>query len=524
MNNYIVISDDEHFDLNLIKNINLKNNDLKLSAFIASTPNLDLIKKSLYCDIFFWKDLIFNFENILKETVVLDNSIYEKFLNCEQIHNKMLDFLSPTGHEFSLIELRKNYVITLEFCLSLIKNYKPELVFFTNIPHSYHTAVLYEVCKILNIPTIVMRETLPGIYIYEKIEENKTEVYFGNKKKIENSYLIKKKILKNFLSENHSNFFTKLRNHKLTKSKFYNLKPYFIILIIFFIERIFILIKDIIKNLIKSIIFKFNHFFKLGHKLKFQNPLNLPESWKIFHKDLEKSTNSELYIAKKLFHEDIKKFNIYNNYKKNICSPKLNQKFVYFPLHFQPEATTYPYGNFYIDQINAIKMLSNFIDNETKIYIKEHPDTFNLSRTAWYRGLFSRDKKFYSDILKLNKTFFIDINYNSNELIDNCLFVSTITGTSALQASLRNKNSVVFGNCWFKNCEGIYSINHNNTLIKFIEEKRYNRQIDRAKLEGFFQYFDANSFETSKSNILKIDDNFNLIADNFLSEVNELIY
>ena len=75
--------------------------------------------------------------------------------------------------------------------LTLIKNQKPKLV-FTNIPHGYYTAVLYEVCKILNIPTIVMRETLPGIYIFEKIVKNKSDIYFGNKNKIENSYVIKK--------------------------------------------------------------------------------------------------------------------------------------------------------------------------------------------------------------------------------------------------------------------------------------------------------------------------------------------
>jgi len=523
MNNYIVISDDENFDLNLIKNINSKNNDLKLTAFIASTPKLDFLKKNLNCDIFFWKDLIFNFENIFKETVIIDNPTYEKFLNCEQIHNKMLDFLSPTGHEFSLIEIRKNYVITLEFCLSIIKNYKPKLVFFTNIPHGYYSAVLYEVCKILNIATIVMRETLPGVYIFEKIEKNKTTVYFGNKHKIENSYLIKKNILKDFLNEKHSNFFTKLRNNKITKSKFYNLRPYFIIFIIFFVERIIVLIKDIIKNLLKTALFKLNNFLNLKYKLKYQNPLALADSWKIFNKNLECSNNSEFYIAEKLFYEDIKKFRVYENYKKKINSPNLKEKFIYFPLHFQPEATTYPYGKFYIDQLNAIKILSSCIDKDTKIYIKEHPDTFNLSRLAWYRGLFSRDKNFYSDILKVNKTVFIDINHDSNQLIDNCLFVSSITGTSALQATLRNKNSIVFGTCWFKECEGIYAIDNYDSLLKFINAKTYLKKINRSNLENFYKYYDVNSFETSKSNILNIENDFNLIVKKFLSDVDELI-
>ena len=54
-------------------------------------------------------------------------------------------------------------------------------------------------------------------------------------------------------------------------------------------------------------------------------------------------------------------------------------------------------------------MLSSHLPEKLKILVKEHPDTFNLSREAWIRGMFNRSFDFYSD---LNHTKFTN---NSDE-------------------------------------------------------------------------------------------------------------
>ena len=90
-----------------------------------------------------------------------------------------------------------------------------------------------------------------------------------------------------------------------------------------------------------------NEKLSLKLKLKFENPLSLSDSFKITGKSLENSNNTEFYIAIDHLKQDLKKILFYNNYK-NLCTEIIkNKKFIYFPLHYQPEATTYPYGNFY---------------------------------------------------------------------------------------------------------------------------------------------------------------------------------
>ena len=58
-------------------------------------------------------------------------------------------------------------------------------------------------------------------------------------------------------------------------------------------------------------------------------------------------------------------------------------------------------------------------------------------------------KKFYSDILKLKKTFFIDINYNSNELIDNCPEIDNDI------KNLEGVNEVIIDSGWIKKLRSI---------------------------------------------------------------------
>ena len=49
----------------------------------------------------------------------------------------------------------------------MIKNFNSDFYIFTNIPHSNYTLVLFKVLEKLEIPFIILRETLPSLYIFE---------------------------------------------------------------------------------------------------------------------------------------------------------------------------------------------------------------------------------------------------------------------------------------------------------------------------------------------------------------------
>ena len=59
MKDYIVISDDDSFDLEIIKNFEKLKSDTNLRCFIASTQNLKNIQDSLSCDVFFLEEFKF---------------------------------------------------------------------------------------------------------------------------------------------------------------------------------------------------------------------------------------------------------------------------------------------------------------------------------------------------------------------------------------------------------------------------------------------------------------------------------
>ena len=58
--------------------------------------------------------------------------------------------------------------------------------------------------------------------------------------------------------------------------------------------------------------------------------------------------------------------------------PKLDENFLLFALHFQPERSTMPEGGIFNDQILALKLLSQNIPDNFIIYVKEHPRQFDI--------------------------------------------------------------------------------------------------------------------------------------------------
>lgn len=128
-----------------------------------------------------------------------------------------------------------------------------------------------------------------------------------------------------------------------------------------------------------------------------------------------------------------------NSYK----SEKLDFLYVYFPLHFQPEATTCPAGGIYSNQILAVEALRTKLDENIIILVKEHPAYLNKSNLKYYGEY--RSKSYYKKLLKIKNTKLIDFNLDSHLLIENSIAVSTITGSVILESIKFNKFCIVFG-------------------------------------------------------------------------------
>ncbi len=125
-----------------------------------------------------------------------------------------------------------------------------------------------------------------------------------------------------------------------------------------------------------------------------------------------------------------------------------SKKYIFYALHFEPEANTMSRARL-SNQLMIIKQLSQNIPKDWVLYIKEHPDQFNLSKTgAWY-FLISihkyRTKVFYREILKFDNVKLLKINTNSQDVIRTAEGVSTIVGSVTPEALSLNKPLILFG-------------------------------------------------------------------------------
>ena len=130
----------------------------------------------------------------------------------------------------------------------------------------------------------------------------------------------------------------------------------------------------------------------------------------------------------------------------------LDQKYLYFPLHYQPEKTSLPDGDIYVDQWLVINMISCLLPKGWNLYVKEHPAQF------WYYrwGCMGRTIDFYKDINKFKNVKMVDCKINPFKLIDNAKAVVTLTGSVGVEAILRGIPALVFGYAWYRNCPGVF--------------------------------------------------------------------
>jgi len=137
------------------------------------------------------------------------------------------------------------------------------------------------------------------------------------------------------------------------------------------------------------------------------------------------------------------------------------RKYVYFPLHLQPELTTSPLGFQYSDQVLAIEKLSMIIPHDWLIYVKENPK----------QQEYKRDLFFYKRLSTLPNVQILSNKINTYKLLENSQFVSTITGTVGWEAISGGKNVLIFGNAWYKKLNGVFEYTDSLNIKEILDYK-----------------------------------------------------
>lgn len=131
--------------------------------------------------------------------------------------------------------------------------------------------------------------------------------------------------------------------------------------------------------------------------------------------------------------------------KINLSKP--NKKFIVYPEHFRPEASTSAYDPDYIDDVENIKMLRTLIGDDYDIVFRFHPSYFMKRKTSSLKAL-----------LQIEGLYFSLPSESLSELLTASEFVLAISSSVILDACRLGVDSVVLG--------------HPEFLIKYIENKQ----------------------------------------------------
>ena len=173
-------------------------------------------------------------------------------------------------------------------------------------------------------------------------------------------------------------------------------------------------------------------------------------------------------------------------YVENMCSKTINQimsdnpnkKIVTYFLQSEPELIIYKLGGkVFSDQKTIIKNLAFNLPSDFILLVKEHKSQSINSR---YRNL-----QFFKDITNLTNVRLVKSQEDPIKLI-NCSFaVANLSGTIGLEALIRNKPIILFGDVFYQNFQNILKIKHledlENIIEKIIIRKKSMNQNDCLK-------------------------------------------
>jgi len=150
-----------------------------------------------------------------------------------------------------------------------------------------------------------------------------------------------------------------------------------------------------------------------------------------------------------------------------------NEKFIYFPLHVQPEVSTLVHAPFYTDQVAVIRNIAKSLPVEYLLYVKEHPA---MKGKNW------RPVSFYKEIIEMPNVRLIHPSVDSKNLIEKSDAVITITGTVGLEALFYRKPVLVFADVFYDCLSMVRKVSNFSELPSLIKKSLEDFKYDPQEL------------------------------------------
>lgn len=425
-------------------------------------------------------------EELLNSIPPVDRDILESM----QVYESEIISIIYRWLNLSHTEARRHYYQHLKFWLWYLKSKKINL-FIGVVPHETYYSVIYYLCKLMSIKTILFHP-LSISNSFTLMHDWRVPDYRVN--------TLTQKYLKNptitSLNKWSPQFADFINDQNIYANPTY--------------------MKQTIDKVKKNRLVDFLIFLKWRLKLKivlinliFKTFLRLIYK---YNKNLNLYNNS---LHRKIY-ETFTHF-VFEIYYESLCTV-LNkshldtESYIYVSLHYQPECTTLPLGDFFENQKIMIEWLSYSRPQEVWLYIKEHPSQTYQVNTSRYRH-----PNFYNDILKIPRVRLVSRRCSSFDLIKNSICISTITGTVTLEALYQEKPVLFFGYHVYQYAPGVFPVRTLSNCSAALE-KICNGKID-LKREHFLLYLKAlekNCIQFNWDDLGKDDTTKKQFLDSFL--------
>tara|TARA_B100001989_G_scaffold248597_1_gene222451 strand:+ start:562 stop:2058 length:1497 start_codon:yes stop_codon:yes gene_type:complete len=379
-----------------------------------------------------------NSQKLFKSDKVVDGNIYDLLDESIFCSNICLTRFLPSKNHISSDERDIYFFKAINMILSLIKNNKFDFVVFASPPHRVTDQILFDICKMKKIQIIFYNHTLFDKYDFVS---DKANLFIDSNNNFN-------KNISGFLSEAIKN----ISEGKSYKFSYSVTSPN---------ASLKIKNRNILENFIRNLrlkttrkmMYDFNNL-KKGKDSSFIGYF--------FFKYYEILTKFKVLIAK-------------DYYKKISVNLNLNDKYLYFPLAYQPEASTCPSGGYFSYNLFSIAYLINIIPDDYKIYCKIHPRQFRnpIDRDNFCDQAYLKALNDYSNRIK-----FLNFNTDSINIIKNSrgLITDASASTSFIEAmSLSKKVLSLNKNAYFRYFDNVLDLrkkNINKILVaKFLKDK-----------------------------------------------------
>jgi len=349
-------------------------------------------------------------------------------------------------HKFSKEEILSIIENSISFFVDILEKYKPKLILMQQAGENISNLLLYRIAKKMKIKvlmpvpihthnTFIISDNIGGREIsdeYKKLMKNESKIYDEVFiKKLNMMETINVQLKYNY---NTSTFSQKI-NHYI-KRLLDNSKPKFY--------------KDYGKTKLKVIKYKLQKYFELKKRKQFLD--------------------------------------------KNSIKSIEDKKFIYYPLHSEPEAKILVETPFYSNQIALIESIARSIPVDLVLYAKEHP----VQKTKLWRSV-----EDYKKIITMPNVKLVHPNLNSQELISKSQGIAVISGAVGFEALFYKKPIILFGDEYYDELSMVTKITTLTTLPNVISNALSNFKFNNNELNALMQTINDQTISIKYFSIIK---------------------